>query len=589
VNQFAAWITGDSNNVIQSDWRPSRLMLGELRWSGHIASIYYTHSGYEPLEHECYVTSFIQPLEGEQLRGTRRHNPFPHDMQEVIADAALRFAQQDMTLVFVAQKRWVEPFGRRLLKAIQIKDTVAQRDGEMFHLLISEEGRELLEECIALAKETMGNDADMIKFLEAGFVVHHGDLPQRLRIKIEQLVREQVVRLVVATTTLAQGVNFPIRTVIVHSLRHGYRQTLSPLDFWNVCGRAGRGMKENEGQVLFAVDLTWDRQRREEEERLRREMIEGYRTYLVVSALLQVLHSIVQRWQRTHPTVNVAELCQVLAENSLDWVLPEERENMAALLDFLDAQLIALTEEQQAEEITPDDLQTLLQRSLLILQLESEPEGVLTAELANDLLYARLQSIRRRFPLRAKRQRFYRLGFMLSDCERIDNNRDNLLKRFLAAQDYYQWDPQTRGNFLASVLEFLLDLDELSPDGSSLPKNLKGNWRRLWRHVFALWLQGYTPNEMVEEASVAEVTTSPAEVSLVIDDLFGYRAPWGLNALSIYLQELAAETGQEIPAVTSYFSALLKYGVHSPAASSLLAFGLESRKLALKVAEQCPD
>ena len=608
VDQFAAWITGDPDNVIESDWRPSRLMLGELRWSGRIATIDYTHSGYEPLEHECYVSSFIRPLEGEQLRGTRRRNPFPHDMQEVIADAALRFAQQDMTLVFVAQKRSVEPFGRRLLKAIQIKDTVARHDGETFRLPISEEGRELLEECVALTRETMGNDADMIDFLRAGFVVHHGDLPQRLRIKIEQLVRQQVVRLVVATTTLAQGVNFPIRTVIVHSLWHGKDQPLTPLNFWNICGRAGRGMKENEGQVLFAVHsadvdptLSIDKsrkgiekrrkaiQRQRRSEQLRRDIIEGYRTYRVVSGLRQLLHYIVQRWQRTHPTVKVAELCQVLAENSLDWVLAEERENMAAVLDFLDAQLIALTEEQDAEAITPDDLQTLLQRSLLILQLESEPQGVLTAELANDLLYARLQSIRKRFPARSQRQRFYHLGFPLSDCERIDDNRDGLLRRFQTARDYYQWDPETRCAFLGSVLEFLFDLDELSPDKSSLPRKLKESWRRLWRGVLTLWLQGYTPNEMIAEASVAGVTTSPAEVSLLIDDLFGYRAPWGLNALSVYLEEFATETGKEIPAVTSYFSALLKYGVHSPAASSLLSFGLESRKIALKMAEQCPD
>jgi len=589
IDQFAAWITGDPDNVIRSDWRPSRLMLGELRWSGHVASIDYTHSGYEPLEHECYVSRFIQPLDGEQLHGTRRRNPFPHDMQEVIADAALRFAQQDMTLVFVAQKRWVEPFGRRLLKAIQIKDTVAQHDGERFRLPTSAEGRELLRECIALVKETMGNDADMINFLDAGFIVHHGDLPQRLRIKIEQLVRHQVVRLVVATTTLAQGVNFPIRTVIVHSLWHGYRQPLSPINFWNICGRAGRGMKENEGQVLFTVDLTWDRRRRRKEEQIRQEMIAGYHTHQVVSALRQVLHYIVQQWQRTHPAVNVAELCQLLAKNNFDWVTPADREKVAAWLDFLDAQLIALTEEQDAEEITPDDLQTLLRRSLLILQLESEPEGVLTAELANGLLYARLQSIHRRFPMRDQRQRFYRLGFPLSDCEQVEENNDNLLRAFLTTEDYYRWDSETRCNFLASVLEFLFGLQELRPRESSLPKNLKENWKQVWRPLLKLWLQGYTPNEMVEEANVAKVTNSPAEVSLLIDDLFGYRAPWGLNALSVYLQEIAAETGQEIPAVTNYFSALLKYGVHSPAASSLLAFGLESRKLALRLAEECPS
>ena len=589
LDQFAAWITGAPDNTIESDWRPSRLMLGELRWTGRIASIDYTHSGYEPIEHDCYVSSFIQPISGSQLRGTRRRNPFPHRMHEVIADAALRFAQQDMTLVFVSQKRSVEPFGRRLLTALRIKDVVAERNGERFCLPVRKEGRNLLDECIALAKETMGADADMVKFLRAGFVVHHSNLPQRLRIKIEQLVRRQIVRLVLATTTLAQGVNFPIRTIIVHSLHHGHHQSLNSLDFWNICGRAGRGMKENEGQVLFAVDLTKELWQRTKEAQLRQKMIRGFRAYQLLSALRQSLSYIVQQWQNTHPAVDVAELCQLLAENSLDWVASEDRRSVLERLELIDTQMVALTEEQDTEDITPEFLQTLLQGSLLILQLESEPEGVLTAELANDLLYARLRSIRSRFPIRSQGQRFYRLGFRLPDCEQVEENGDDLFRIFLTAENYYQWDTDTRCDFLASILEFMLRLQEMEPNISSLPKSLKENWSYIWYPLLKLWLRGYTPNEMVEEENVSEITSSPAEVSVLIDDLFGYRAPWGLNALSAYLQERASENGQEVPASTAYFSALLKYGVHSPAAGSFLAFGLESRKLALKLAERCPD
>ncbi|GIK37993.1 MAG: hypothetical protein BroJett011_18260 [Chloroflexota bacterium] len=607
IDQFASWITGSPDNFIESEWRPSRLMLGELSWNGRFARIDYTHLGYRRLEHECFVSSFIQPLRGEQLRGTRRQNPFPNDMPEVVADAALRFAQQDMTLVFIAQRRSVEPFGQRLLKALKIKKIVAKRNGEEFNLPIAPEGRALYDECLTIAEETMGSDAEIVKFLKAGFVVHHSKLPQKLRIKLEQLIRHQVVRLVVATTTLAQGVNLPIRTVIVHSLMLDHNKPISPLDFWNICGRAGRGMKENEGQILFAVDLTEDAWQRAQDTQFRQKMVEGYQIHKLLSALRQLLYYIIQQWRHTHPVVNVAVLCQLLAENNIDWIPPENRKGTLAWLDFLDSQLIALTEEQVNEEITPDDLQNLMQRSLLILQLEAQPQGELTAELARDLLYARLESIRRRFPTRRQRHRFYRLGFPISDCERVDDHRDNLLNQILAAQDYYDWNPDIRCEYLISLLEFLFELDQLRPDASSLPTELKNGWRKLadllgletwqqldewqmlWRVVLKLWLQGYTAQEMAHERAVKQSIDSPADISVLIDDLFGYRAPWGLNALVAYLQEFVTETDEEIPRVVSYFAALLKYGVHSPAASSLLAFGLNSRKIALKMAEQCLD
>src|SRR5262249_48604383 len=47
--------------------------------------------------------------------------------------------------------------------------------------------------------------------LEAGAVLHHGDIPQETREVVEQLLRNEAVRLVFCTNTLAEGVNLPIR------------------------------------------------------------------------------------------------------------------------------------------------------------------------------------------------------------------------------------------------------------------------------------------------------------------------------------------------------------------------------------------
>src|SRR5439155_21981922 len=66
----------------------------------------------------------------------------------------------------------------------------------------------------------------------------------------EGLIRTGDVDVVCGTTTLAQGVNFPIRTVVVETLRKG-DTTLSYSDFWNIAGRAGRAMVDTLGIVGF--------------------------------------------------------------------------------------------------------------------------------------------------------------------------------------------------------------------------------------------------------------------------------------------------------------------------------------------------
>src|SRR5258707_11937598 len=102
----------------------------------------------------------------------------------------------------------------------------------------------------------VGPGSLLLKLLDEGIIVHHGRLPGRVRLAVEELARAEAVRLIVATTTLAQGINFPIKTVLVRGLQMGETETVSPMTFWNICGRAGRAMKENEGQILFCVDET---------------------------------------------------------------------------------------------------------------------------------------------------------------------------------------------------------------------------------------------------------------------------------------------------------------------------------------------
>jgi hypothetical protein len=66
------------------------------------------------------------------------------------------------------------------------------------------------------------------------------------------------VRFVVCTSTLAQGVNLPIRYLIVRGLYQG-RQRIRVRDFQNLIGRAGRSGMHTEGSILFAEPEIFER------------------------------------------------------------------------------------------------------------------------------------------------------------------------------------------------------------------------------------------------------------------------------------------------------------------------------------------
>src|SRR5437870_21206 len=89
--------------------------------------------------------------------------------------------------------------------------------------------------------------------LREGFSTSFGTRP----FLVEWLTEEGDVRVRVATTTLAQGVNFPVSSIVLatHYLYQPNRgkQEMSPAAFRNLAGRAGRLFQDTLGIIAFAT------------------------------------------------------------------------------------------------------------------------------------------------------------------------------------------------------------------------------------------------------------------------------------------------------------------------------------------------
>jgi hypothetical protein len=96
----------------------------------------------------------------------------------------------------------------------------------------------------------IGRPSGLTGLLKRGVAYHHSGLSQEARWLVESLIRKSEVQIVCGTTTLAQGVNFPIRAVLVETLKKGDTD-LSYQDFWNIAGRAGRTLMDAVGVVGF--------------------------------------------------------------------------------------------------------------------------------------------------------------------------------------------------------------------------------------------------------------------------------------------------------------------------------------------------
>ena len=71
-------------------------------------------------------------------------------------------------------------------------------------------------------------------------------------------MKEGLVKFVICTSTLAQGVNLPIRYLIVTSVYQG-AERIKVRDFHNLIGRAGRAGMYTEGSIIFADPVVYDK------------------------------------------------------------------------------------------------------------------------------------------------------------------------------------------------------------------------------------------------------------------------------------------------------------------------------------------
>ena len=95
----------------------------------------------------------------------------------------------------------------------------------------------------------------LVETLKHGVGVHHAGLSDEVRALMEWLAETGNLRVLCATTTIAQGINFPVSSVFLAGtgfFDRGRTVEMGPREFWNLAGRASRISHDSVGVVGLA-------------------------------------------------------------------------------------------------------------------------------------------------------------------------------------------------------------------------------------------------------------------------------------------------------------------------------------------------
>lgn len=101
---------------------------------------------------------------------------------------------------------------------------------------------------LGAGKTQRGKQSLLINLMKKGIVLHHGSVPLRGRLIIEEFIKQGHARICFATSTLLRGINMPFDVVYIDNFKQ-----LSALDFKNLIGRAGRTTSECVFNVGFII------------------------------------------------------------------------------------------------------------------------------------------------------------------------------------------------------------------------------------------------------------------------------------------------------------------------------------------------
>jgi hypothetical protein len=257
ASEIAKWLNGDDGVVVAGPHLlPTERSVAFASWRTQLGQLHFVDRQ-NPEEQEFFVPRIIRSsllsLRGKETKP--RRFPAKDDSQSVALYLALKLVRNGAVATFCGRKDTATGLCERLVD-------VAERGLEM-PMPVAYSNAEETKRLAYIYERNLGAGAAAARAAAIGAFTHHGNTPHGVRLSVEHAIKEDLGRFVVCTSTLAQGVNLPLRYLIVTTAQQG-GEKIKVRDFHNLMGRAGRSGMHTEGSVLFANPEVYDTRGRSE-------------------------------------------------------------------------------------------------------------------------------------------------------------------------------------------------------------------------------------------------------------------------------------------------------------------------------------
>ncbi|MCZ2474837.1 DEAD/DEAH box helicase [Aquirufa ecclesiirivi] len=546
AEDLAQWLTNSRENVYRENWRPSDERLGILQWNSDSVDLNWQSTDTERNSfNPKFILSVEQPLVGRQ----KRKRYFPETKNQAIACTAYKLRTFGPVLIFVGQKKSVFTLAREYDKCLDTEPPFIfknQNDWNAFELA-----------CI----ESYGAESEWLYFARKGIMCHNADLLSDVRLPLERLMNKEKSRVIIATSTLGQGVNLGVSTVIFSTLYQA-GELITSRDFWNIAGRAGRAFVDHEGKILVALDtvnkdigkINWERN----------QIFEYFDKAKIDNAksgcleLIKILKTIANSNK-----ISFEKLLELLADNNISDI-HENSEAKNISLDLIDDGLLSL-HSINSEGNNYDWADDYFRKSLAFIQAEQSKE--ISGEEVLQFLKARIKGIVSKVgDNRDRWNSIIKSGIPLNSDLQIEDKLDVLIN-IIQESLKIQVNIDTKINLLKAIENEIKEINVLKEDFiESINQD----------EIREKWLKAIPLSEIANLEQAINIVTK----------YYSYSLPWVLNGVSKKLKN--RELIKEAESIEE-LSILVELGLPNLVSVKIYQSGIRSRSSAYEISHLYED
>jgi hypothetical protein len=594
-NTLARWVTHQNDAIpIKTFYKSTRQLIGRLEClPGRRFEIRYDvldsssleFSGTER-EDSPYIPNpfptYPPATNFEQEKFTTRVRPY-------VFWAAMNLAAPDDTgqqrAVLISISQGISGYAKDFLQLLNRIWSNASQRPVFFEEPSDTEKQALWQKCLQSCEDYYTTASREYKLLTKGIVVHHGKMPGLMARLLVEVIEEKIVHLVMATSTLSEGINLPFETVLIPNLqRWGGNSAInfSPNEFKNLVGRAGRPGFATEGRSLVLLP----EQPSGSTERNIRELYFSLISDLqdqqadtnngAISPLAELINHLRDQWQKLVPNGSNADFLKWLELTApiTAQTTSETEEGAIGSLDSLDNVLLAAiveVEQISAGEMELNELESELRR--LWQQTYAYYASQNQAQLQEFFVHRGKALKSTIYPVYAERKRLYKTSLPPRSGNQLLNLYRRIRDHLETGADYQSRQEDQRLAYIRDTIRLMAEVNTFSID------DLRGRGRGAptsWEHILRWWLcHRRSPHQPKE--------TQISDWHKFINSNFNYRFNWGLGSiLALAIDEAFGEMPLEpfslenwprigLPWIVFWMKELIVWGTLDPVAAYLLA------------------